>query len=201
MTHFSEELVLESGCPNGPLMASYSINILGLYIAPEHRVFGKDNEDVGGKDLVAKDEVNLIADSGIEGDRFCRHRPDYNGHVTFFSQEVWDEVTKELDLPDSMGPELTRRNIIVSEVDLKTLYGVAFEINGIQFTGTVHCSPCPAMNRAIGPGATAALRGRGGLRAQIKSSGELKIGPVQLLTDVSFAPGNAGSQPTQIKLP
>ena len=70
-------------------MASYPIEILGLYIAPEHRVFGKNNEDVGGEDLLSKEEVKLVSDTGIEGDRFFKLRPDYNGHVTFFSQEVW----------------------------------------------------------------------------------------------------------------
>ena len=179
----------------------YPIEIVGIFIAPEHRVFGQDKEDVSGEDLLSKEEVNLVADTGIEGDRFFRHRPDYNGHVTFFSQEVWDEVKQELNLPDSLGPELTRRNVIVSGVDLKALYGASFEINGIQFVGTVHCAPCPAMNRAIGAGATAALRGRGGLRAQLKSDGALKIGLAELTTEVYFDAGDAATQPKQIKLP
>ncbi|MDG2170293.1 MAG: molybdenum cofactor biosysynthesis protein [Opitutales bacterium] len=182
-------------------MASYPIEILGLYIAPEHRVFGKNNEDVGGEDLVSKEEVKLVSDTGIEGDRFFKLRPDYNGHVTFFSQEVWDEVVNELDLPDSMGPELIRRNIIVSGVDLKSLYGAAFEINGIQFVGTVHCSPCPAMNRAIDPAATKALRGRGGLRAQVKSNGSLQKESAVLIADVLFDQENAGTQPILPRLP
>ncbi len=182
-------------------MTKYPIEIHGLFIAPEHKVFGKDEEDLSGNDLLSKPEVNLIANAGIEGDRFCKPRPDYNGHVTFFSQEVWNEVRKELGFPDVLGPELTRRNIIVSGVDLKALYGANFEINGIPFAGTVHCSPCPAMNRAIGPGATAALRGRGGLRAQVRSDGVLKIGQAALTTDVFFDVVDAGLQPPQAKLP
>ena len=182
-------------------MPNYPIEIHGLFIAPEHKVFGKDQEDLSGHDLISRSEVNLIANAGIEGDRFCKLRPDYNGHVTFFSQEVWEEVKQELGIEDTIGPELTRRNIIVSGVDLKALYGAGFEINGIQFQGTIHCSPCPAMNRAIGSGATAALRGRGGLRAQVKSNGTLKTGSAELVTDVSFDVGNAGTQPPKTKLP
>ena len=189
---------------------AYPIKIHGLYIAPEHRVFGKNQEDVSGRDLQSKSEVTLIANTGIEGDRFCRLRPDYNGHVTFFSQEVWDEVAKSLNLPETMGPEVTRRNIIISGVDLKALYGSSFTISSsfdsgsnqdIQFLGTVHCSPCPAMNRAIGEGATRALRSRGGLRAQLKSNGLLRVGPAELLTDGAFKPENAALQIDQPKLP
>lgn len=182
-------------------MNQYLIKIHGIYIAAEHRVFGRSEENLNGEDLLSKEEVNLIADSGIEGDRFCKLRPDYNAHVTFFSQEVWDEVKMDLDLPETMGPELTRRNIIISGVDLKSLYGTDFEIGSIQFRGTIHCSPCPAMNWAIGPGATAALRARGGLRAQVKTNGVLKTGPGVLASNVVMDPGEAASQPPLPNLP
>ncbi len=182
-------------------MYHYPIEILRLLIAPEHKVFGKGEEDLSGGDLQSKPRINLIADSGIEGDRFCRLRPDYNGHVTFFSQEVWDEVSKELELPSMVGPELTRRNIILSGVDLKALYGASFVIQDIQFSGTVHCAPCPAMNRAIGPGATVALRSRGGLRAQVKTGGVLSLGTNELITHVILDPKNAATQIPQPKLP
>ncbi len=182
-------------------MHRYGIHIHGLFTAQEHRVFGKAEQDLSGKDLLANSQVNLLVDSGIEGDRFCRHRPDYNGHVTFFSQEVWEELVKELNLPNTLGPELTRRNIIVSGVDLKSLYGVPFEINGVQFKGTIHCAPCPAMNRAIGAGATAVLRSRGGLRAQVKSNGRLRMGACDLKTSCDFDPKNAASQIPLPKLP
>ncbi|QXD25562.1 molybdenum cofactor biosysynthesis protein [Opitutia bacterium ISCC 51] len=187
-------------------MSRYPIEIHGLVIAPEHRVFGASGRDVSGRDvsgadLISRTSVNVIAGSGIEGDRFCRHRPDYNGHVTFFSQEVWDEVRDILGLSEAMGPELTRRNVIVSGVDLKALYGVPFEIDGIRFLGTIHCAPCPAMNRVFGDGATRALRGRGGLRAQVKTDGTLSVGPADLVTNASFDPESASAQPIPPKLP
>jgi len=182
-------------------MPEYTIEIHSLHIAPEHRVFGRRREDLSGSDLLAMERVKVVANSGIEGDRFFRYRPDYNGHVTFFSREVWDDVSKILDIPDSMGPELTRRNVIVSGVDLKALYGVGFALQDIRFFGTGHCSPCPAMNRAIGESAFKALRGRGGLRAQVKSSGLLKVGRCELITEAIFDTSKAGEQPRSLKLP
>ncbi len=157
-------------------MNRYPIEIHGIYTAPDHKVFGQRGGNLDGADLRSHSTINLIADSGIEGDRFCRHRPDYNGHVTFFSLEVWQALAKALSLPDSMGPEVTRRNLIVSGVDLKALYGVPFRIQGVHFLGATHCAPCLAMNRVLGPGAREALRSRGGLRAQNASSRPYSIG-------------------------
>lgn len=182
-------------------MNPFPIQIHGLYTAPEHRVFGIKEGNVSGEDLLSHKEANLIADAGIEGDRFCKHRPDYNGHITFFSREVWDEVSKELKLPQTAGPQLARRNVVVSGVDLKALYGQPFEINCIQFEGTVHCAPCPAMNRSICEGATKVLRGRGGLRAQVKSDGVLKCGPSELIAPVEMNPQLAATSGQHPKLP
>lgn len=182
-------------------MNRYPVVIHSIHIAPEHRLFGKGEGDVSGNDLLPKTVANLIADSGIEGDRFCRLRPDYNGHVTFFSQEVWDEVSSTLDLPQTMGPERTRRNIILSGVDLKALYGKPFVIQNIHFLGTVHCAPCLGMNRVLGKGAREAMRSRGGLRAQLKSNGTLSCGPCDLFTQAQFDPKNAGRPLPKPKIP
>ena len=182
-------------------MNHYPIEIQGIFIAPAHQVFGVSRGDVSGQDLVELSEAKLIEDAGIEGDRFCRPRPDYNGHVTFFSKEVWDEIAGEFDLSEGMGPEVLRRNIIVSGIDLKALYGAPFSISDIEFLGTVHCAPCIAMNSALGEGARKALRSRGGLRAQVKTSGVLKPGPCQLATRVRIKAGNAAEQEPELDLP
>ena len=182
-------------------MPLYPIQILSIHIAPDHKIFGKTDEDLSGADLISLSKAQFIADSGIEGDRFCRHRPKYNGHVTFFSAEVWEAITESFELNQSIGPEILRRNILVSGVDLKALYGQAFSIQGIQFLGTVHCAPCTAMNRALGDGARAALRDRGGLRAQVKSGGRLRLGKSDLATNASMIPNHAATRPDQPSLP
>jgi MOSC domain-containing protein YiiM len=60
-------------------------------------------------------------------------------------------------------------------VDLNTLIGVEFEVQGVRFLGSAECSPCYWMDRAFAPGAEAALKGRGGLRAKILSDGVLRV--------------------------
>ncbi len=56
----------------------------------------------------------------------------------------------------------------------------------VRFFGTEECRPCYWMDGALGPGAHAWLRGRGGLRARILSDGWLARTPV-----ASAAPGPA----------
>lgn len=70
-------------------------------------------------------------------------------------------------------PEATRRNVFTRGVDLKAWIGQEFELQGLRFFGTEECRPCYWMDQALGPEANAWLRGRGGLRARILTSGWL----------------------------
>lgn len=60
------------------------------------------------------------------------------------------------------SPECAREG-----VELNSLVGQEFEIQGVRFVGVEACKPCYWMASALGPGAEAWLQGRGGLRARI----------------------------------
>ena len=124
-------------------------------------------------------EVNAlecVAGRGVRGDRFFDHAPDYKGQITFFSREIIDQLRTELVLPNA-SPAAARRSVLVSGVELNTLVGVEFAVQGVRFFGTEECRPCYWMDGALGPGANAWLRDRGGLRARILSDGWLRLGP------------------------
>ena len=112
--------------------------------------------------------------AGIEGDRFFDFKENYKGQITFFSMETFDAMCAELSL-SGKSPGLSRRNVIVEGTDLNSLIGKEFEIQGVRFAGTAHCSPCHWMDRAFGPGADHFLQNSGGLRARILTDGKLKI--------------------------
>jgi MOSC domain-containing protein YiiM len=61
-------------------------------------------------------------------------------------------------------------------VDLDALIGRRFAIQGVRFEGVEECRPCYWMDRAIGAGAEAFLKGRGGLRVRILTGGFLRAG-------------------------
>jgi MOSC domain-containing protein YiiM len=121
-------------------------------------------------------EVPILACAagrGIRGDRYFDFKDDYKGQITFFSQEVFDELCGALQIQNS-SPALARRNVIASCADLNQLIDQDFEIQGIRFHGMEECRPCYWMDRAFAPGAHEFLKGRGGLRAKILSDGELR---------------------------
>ena len=118
-------------------------------------------------------QIDCVAGRGIKGDRFFEFKPDYKGQITFFSEEIFDALRRELNLFQAQ-PSATRRNALVAGVDLNSLIGTEFQIQGIRFAGVEQCKPCHWMDSALGPGAEAWLQGRGGLRARILTDGVLQ---------------------------
>ncbi len=149
------------------------LTVRAIYISPEHNYFGHYGKAPGEAPLVEVPEVEVVTGRGIVGDRFFDYKQDYKGQVTFFSQEVYESVASQFEVTD-LGPGVFRRNIVVSGVDLNTLIGKEFTVQGVQFRGMAECSPCEWMNLAFAPGAEAALKGRGGLRAQVLTDGVLR---------------------------
>lgn len=161
-------------------MVRFAVMIIErLFISPEHNYFGHHGAPAGTAPVVELTEAVLVAGRGIEGDRFFGWKEDYKGQITFFSREVYESLCARLGVHDR-GPEVFRRNVLVSGVDLNRLAGREFTLQGIRFLGMAECSPCYWMERAFHPGAEAALKGRGGLRAKILSSGTLRPGAASL---------------------
>jgi MOSC domain-containing protein YiiM len=145
-----------------------------LFLSPGHNFVGHHQAPPGEHPVIAAEQVECVAGRGIRGDRYFDHKENYKGQITFFSWEVFDALRRELNLPEAR-PEATRRNVFVSGVDLNRWVGAEFEIQGVRFVGVEECRPCYWMNHALGDErAEGWLRGRGGLRARILSSGRLR---------------------------
>jgi MOSC domain-containing protein YiiM len=144
-----------------------------LFISPGHNFFGHQGLPAGQNPVLEVDRVECVAGRGLRGDRFFDFKENYKGQITFFSMEVFEELRRELCLPLA-NPGATRRNAVVSGMDLNTLVGSEFEVQGVRFSGVEQCKPCHWMNGALGPGAEDWLQGRGGLRARILTDGILQ---------------------------
>ena len=149
------------------------IRVARLYTSAGHNFFGHHGKPAGNHPLVEHQEIHCVAGQGIQGDRFFNHKENYQGQITFFALEVFEEVVRQLGVTGKY-PGLTRRNVITAGVDLNSLIGVEFTVQGVQFCGVEECRPCHWMDQAIAPGAEAAFRNRGGLRAKILTSGRLR---------------------------
>jgi MOSC domain-containing protein YiiM len=117
--------------------------------------------------------IDCVAGRGIRGDRYFEFKDDYKGQITFFSLNVFEELCAALGLHDA-SPAAARRNVITRGVNLNEFIGQEFEIQGVRFCGTQECAPCYWMDGAFAPGAKDFLKGRGGLRAKILTSGQLR---------------------------
>ncbi|MGE9266914.1 MAG: MOSC domain-containing protein [Verrucomicrobiales bacterium] len=156
------------------------VHIHHLYLSPGHNYFGHHGKPAGEHPIVECRELELVAGSGIKGDRFFDFKPDYKGQITFFDYDLYREVCQRFQRPE-LAPSAFRRNVLVSGVDLLTLIERPFSIGEVSFTGSAECSPCYWMDQAVAPGTEDFLKGRGGLRARITRSGSLFPGPQSLL--------------------
>ena len=159
---------------------SSSVTLRHLFISPGHNFFGRHGQPAGEHAVIDHSAVRVRAGRGIEGDRFFGYRPDYNGQITFFAWEVFLAARGALDVP-ALRPDVFRRNVLIEGIHLPDLIGARFTLGGIEFEGMGEAKPCHWMNAVVAPGAEEWLRGRGGLRAKIRTDGELCCGAAELI--------------------
>ncbi|MEX0331834.1 MAG: MOSC domain-containing protein [Puniceicoccaceae bacterium] len=156
-----------------------TLDILNIWISPGHDFRGHHGKERGDHGVEARESVQCVAGQGIEGDRYFGYKEDFKGQITFISADVADQLQEALALPD-FDRSAMRRNVLVSGVDLNTLIGKQFRIGEVVFRGSEECSPCYWMDEAVGKGAHQFLKGNGGLRCRIESTGRLSTGSHEL---------------------
>lgn len=120
--------------------------------------------------------TELRVDMGLVGDRARSGKRQ----VTLVQAEHLPVVAALLGL-DALAPEVLRRNLVVSGINLAALVRRPFRIGGALLEGTGLAHPCSRMEEALGPGAWNALRGHGGITARVLNGGVIRIGdPVAL---------------------
>jgi hypothetical protein len=118
------------------------------------------------------------AGRGLEGDRYFDGRGTFSnaygrGHdLTLIEAEVLEEL--------QLAPEQARRNVVTRGIDLNALVGRRFRIGDVDCFGQRLCEPCAHLDRLIAdagrPGTLRALIHKGGLRADLLTDGELRVG-------------------------
>jgi hypothetical protein len=125
--------------------------------------------------------VELRAGRGIVGDRY------FDGTGTFSASEKHGQQLTliEAEVLDALrddGLHLTpvdaRRNIVTRGIDLNALVGREFRIGTARCIGRRLCEPCSHLQRLTGAALLRAMVHRGGLRADILTSGVVHVGDV-----------------------
>ena len=126
-------------------------------------------------ELISVNEATLIEGRGIEGDHKVTGRAGTKRQVTLIQQEHLIAVAGMLHR-DEVSPGQTRRNIVVSGINLLALKGKQFRIGQalLEFSGP--CVPCSRMEQHLGPGGFNAMRGHGGITAKVIEGGAIRVG-------------------------
>jgi MOSC domain-containing protein YiiM len=113
--------------------------------------------------------------SGLDGDHHAKRGKPSKREVTLIQAEHLTGVAS-LVHRDSAPPELTRRNIVVSGINLMALKDRRFQIGGAVLEATGPCEPCSRMEENLGPGGYNAMRGHGGITARVIEAGTIRVG-------------------------
>lgn len=131
------------------------------------------------------------AGRGLEGDRYAAKAGTFTPRsdrlrgydLTLIEAEILDRVT----LPDGsrLAAAESRRNIVTRGIDLTALVGREFTIGSVRAVGQRLCEPCVHLQRLTKPGVVAGFVHQGGLRADVLTDGEIRLGDTVAAYDPS----------------
>ena len=113
-----------------------------------------------------------ITFAGLDGDRRTRSSPRA---VTLIQAEHLAVIGALLGR-EPVSPELLRRNIVVAGLNLAACRDRDLRLGGAVVRITGVCAPCSRMEAALGWGGYTAMRGHGGMTAEVLVEGDIAIG-------------------------
>lgn len=122
--------------------------------------------------LQSVETVMMDQHAGLLGDRYLGRSG--KRQVTLIQQEHLLVIQSLAGI--EVTPEMLRRNLLISGINLLALNKQQFSIGDAVFQGTGLCHPCSRMEQTLGAGGYNAMRGHGGLTATIIKSGLISVG-------------------------
>ncbi len=130
---------------------------------------------IGPSDALAPvDSVRAVAGQGLEGDRKAHAGVEPGGALTLIEAEVLEDA-------GLTGPQ-SRRQIVVRGVRLNDLVGKRFRVGEVECLGVELCEPCLHLQSLTRPGIIEDLLHRGGLNADLLTSGTIAVGDPVVVT-------------------
>ncbi|MCG7984610.1 MAG: MOSC domain-containing protein [Candidatus Thiodiazotropha lotti] len=126
-----------------------------------------------GEPMRSLQSVMVELGKGLVGDRF-KGRAESARQVTLIQYEHLPVIAGCLHRKELL-PELLRRNIVVSGINLLALKDKCFQVGEavLEFRGL--CHPCSKMEKALGEGGYNAMRGHGGIVASVIQAGKVNL--------------------------
>jgi MOSC domain-containing protein YiiM len=121
------------------------------------------------------EQAEIITGRGISGDHRISKKPGGKRQVTLIQSEHLQAVASMLHR-HSVEPDLVRRNLVVSGINLLALKGKQFYVGDVLLEFSGPCEPCSRMEFVLGSGGYNAMRGHGGITARVISGGTIRTG-------------------------
>lgn len=135
--------------------------------------------------LVAVDRAELSVAEGLIGDHY--QGKSKKRQLTLIQAEHLGSVSSMLG-GKTIDPLLTRRNLVITGVNLLAFKGRRFSIGEVVLEMTGPCEPCSRMEENFGPGGYNAMRGHGGICAKVIHGGAISVGDEVKLTGPDTIP-------------
>lgn len=123
--------------------------------------------------LTRVESVVALPGRGIEGDRYADGKGTFSAPGRGYQLTLVDaDVLAAIEL----SWEDARRNIVTAGIALNALVGETFRVGPVTCVGRRLAEPCAHLERLARPGLLRPLVHRGGLRADILTSGTIAVG-------------------------
>lgn len=122
----------------------------------------------------SRESAEAKAGAGLVGDRYSVSEGTYSERGGPGRQLTL--VTQLAGVAAGLAPGESRRNIETSGIDLLSLIGRRFAIGPVECIGVRDCPPCAHLENLTADGIKTKLEGKGGLRADILTSGTITVG-------------------------
>ncbi|WP_235282104.1 MOSC domain-containing protein [Methyloterricola oryzae] len=123
--------------------------------------------------LLTAAEARVDPSSGLEGDHFAG-RYNRQRQITLIQAEHLSVISALLEQPVEAAQ--LRRNLLIAGINLLALKGQLVSIGDVLLRISGHCHPCSRMEASLGPGGYDAMRGHGGVTAEVLRGGILRVG-------------------------
>ncbi len=153
-----------------------------------------------GRPMESRERVRAMPGLGLEGDRYAlgTTRPTIRAtgdrDLTLIEGEVMDDLAR---MGLALEPGATRRNLTTRGIRLNELVGRRFRIGSLECVGVRLAEPCTYMQQRVGKPVLEPLVHRAGLRALIRTDGEIAVGdPIVNLGEVEPVPAGPAATTT-----
>ena len=163
-------------------------SVVSIHTAPER-----------GAPMLTVQQVNALAGRGLEGDRYFDHNTRLSQNparacaITLIEAEALEALEREHGV--RLEPHESRRNIVTRGVALNELVGREFRVGEVVLRGLMLCEPCRHLEKLTGKQLIRGLVHRGGLRAEIRRGGVIRVGDAVEVEAQPVPSGTAGPLP------